>query len=183
MRVVLDTNVLLVSVSSRSKYHWLYQALLKQEFQLYITHDILNEYEEKIEEHWHPEVAKSVVRTLLELPNVHQTEIYFHLCLIEEVLNPSLPFHTYKITQRPNNHPNSHAIVQDILLSGPGHHLTHKGDRHHHDGSFDQKGLKLIKVFDGQPFRQLFDGVHEQFVQADAQDLDDDAQKDQIEPL
>ncbi len=84
MRIVLDTNVLLVSVSSRSKHHWLYQALLQQEFQLYITHDILNEYEEKIGEHWHPKVAKSVVRTLLELPNVHQTEIYFHLRLIEK---------------------------------------------------------------------------------------------------
>lgn len=83
MRIVLDTNVLLVSISSRSKHHWLYQALLNQKFQLYITHDILTEYEEKIGQHWHPDVAKSVVRTLLELPNVHQSEIYFHLRLIE----------------------------------------------------------------------------------------------------
>ncbi len=37
MKIVLDTNVFLVSVSDRSKYHWLYQALLKQKFQLYVT--------------------------------------------------------------------------------------------------------------------------------------------------
>lgn len=84
MRIVLDTNVLLVSVSSKSKHHWLYQALINQEFELFITQEILNEYEEKIGEHWHPEVAKSVIRTLLELPNVHQTEIFFNLCLIEK---------------------------------------------------------------------------------------------------
>ena len=28
LRVVLDTNVLLVSVSSRSKYHWIFRTLL-----------------------------------------------------------------------------------------------------------------------------------------------------------
>ncbi len=84
MRIVLDTNVLLVSISSRSKHHWLYQALLQQKYRLYITHDILNEYEEKIGLHWNPEVAKSVVRTLLELPNVHQSTTYFNLQLIEK---------------------------------------------------------------------------------------------------
>ena len=34
--------------------------------------------------HWHPDVAKSVVRTLLELPNVYQTENYFNLQLIDK---------------------------------------------------------------------------------------------------
>lgn len=83
MKIVLDTNVLLVSVSDRSKYHWLYQALLQQQFQLYVTNSILNEYEEKIGWHWKPSVAQSVIRTLLELPNVHYTPVFFEMNLIE----------------------------------------------------------------------------------------------------
>ncbi len=82
MKIVLNTNVLLVAISDKSKYHWLYKALLNGAFDLYITNDILMEYEEKISEHWHPDVAKSVLRTLLELPNVHQTIIYYQLKLI-----------------------------------------------------------------------------------------------------
>lgn len=58
MKIVLNTNVLLVSISDKSKHHWLYKALLDGEFDLYITNDILTEYEEKISVHWHPNVAK-----------------------------------------------------------------------------------------------------------------------------
>ncbi len=61
MRVVLDTNVLLVSVSDRSKHHWLYQALLSHKLQRHITNAILNEYEEKIAWHWKPAVAQAVI--------------------------------------------------------------------------------------------------------------------------
>ena len=49
---------------------------------MFVTDEILNEYEEKIEQHWNSEAAKSVIRTLLELPNVHFTTIYHKLNLI-----------------------------------------------------------------------------------------------------
>jgi putative PIN family toxin of toxin-antitoxin system len=84
LRVVIDTNVLLVSISSRSKYHWVYQALLRKEFELFVTNEILTEYEEIIARRWHPEVAQSVMRVLLELNNVHLTTISFQMSLIEE---------------------------------------------------------------------------------------------------
>ena len=51
MKLVLDTNVLLVSISKKSKYHWVFKNLMEQEYQLNITNDILTEYEEKIGEH------------------------------------------------------------------------------------------------------------------------------------
>ena len=82
MKVVLDTNVLLVSISDRPKHHWLYKALIQQKFDLCVTNEILTEYDEKISEHWHPDVAKSVLRTLMELPNVELTTVYFNLLLI-----------------------------------------------------------------------------------------------------
>lgn len=74
--------MLLVSVSERSKYHWLYDAIKEKRLDIAITHDILMEYEEKIGEHWHPEVASNVIRSLLELPNVKLTSSYFALNLI-----------------------------------------------------------------------------------------------------
>jgi uncharacterized protein len=47
MLVVLDTNVLLVSISDRSKTHWIYEKLIEGEYELAITNSILNEYQEK----------------------------------------------------------------------------------------------------------------------------------------
>lgn len=46
--IVIDTNVLLVSISGKSKYHWIYKALLSGKFNLLLSNDILNEYEEII---------------------------------------------------------------------------------------------------------------------------------------
>jgi putative PIN family toxin of toxin-antitoxin system len=79
---VIDTNVLLVSVSDRSKYHWLYKSVVENKFSIALTNDILTEYEEKIAEHWHPEVAANVIRVLLELPNVKLATSYFNLNII-----------------------------------------------------------------------------------------------------
>jgi len=33
LRFVIDTNVLLVSISRKSQYHWKFQGLLRQEFE------------------------------------------------------------------------------------------------------------------------------------------------------
>ena len=46
LKIVLDTNVLLVSISSRSKHHWIFQRLLKEVYDLYISNEMLLEYEE-----------------------------------------------------------------------------------------------------------------------------------------
>lgn len=84
MRIVLDTNILLVAISDRSKHHWVYKSLLEGKYELAVTTSILNEYEEKIGEHWHPDVAQAVIRTLLELPNVFPTIIHFEFALISK---------------------------------------------------------------------------------------------------
>ena len=82
-RVVVDTNVLLVSVSSFSKYHWIYQLIIRQEIEVFITNEILTEYLEIISDKYDASTAKSVVRTLIELENVHQTQVYFNFNLIK----------------------------------------------------------------------------------------------------
>lgn len=77
LKVILDTNVLLVSISEYSQYHWLYKALIDKKFDLFITNEILTEYEEIISEKLSIDTANSVIRTLLELSNVFPTTIYY----------------------------------------------------------------------------------------------------------
>ncbi|HXL57823.1 MAG TPA: putative toxin-antitoxin system toxin component, PIN family, partial [Chitinophagaceae bacterium] len=83
MLVVIDTNVLLVSISDKSKFHWLYKAVIEKKIQIAFTNDILTECKEQIPSHWHPEVAVNVIRSLIELSTSKPTVTYFHLRLIE----------------------------------------------------------------------------------------------------
>ncbi len=83
MLVVIDTNVLLVSVSGRSTYHWVYKAIIDRKINIAFTNDILTEYEEQIAAHWHPEVAANVIRSLIELSSAQLTVAYFNLHLIQ----------------------------------------------------------------------------------------------------
>ena len=46
-RVVLDTNVLLVSISKKTVYYAIWEAFLDGEYELCVTTDILAEYAEK----------------------------------------------------------------------------------------------------------------------------------------
>lgn len=80
--VLIDTNVLLVSISKKSQYYWLYKAIIEGKFDIALTQEILSEYEEQIAYHWNPGVAKDVIRSLTELKNAVFTTVYFNLRLI-----------------------------------------------------------------------------------------------------
>jgi putative PIN family toxin of toxin-antitoxin system len=84
LKVVLDTNVLLVSISSKSKYHWIYDKLVDDEYDLFITNEILMEYEEVISLKYNFSVARDVIKSLLILPNVYKTSIYYNWKLIAD---------------------------------------------------------------------------------------------------
>lgn len=77
-KIVIDTNVLLVSIAPQSSYHWLYQSILKNEIDVYVTNEMLTEYMEIIAKKLSETTANFVLRTLLELENVHPTVVYFH---------------------------------------------------------------------------------------------------------
>jgi len=81
--IVLDTNVLLVSISSKSPYHCIFKKLIDGEYDLGITTEILMEYEEVIERKFNSEVAKDTIRTLLALPNVTKINVYYNWYLIK----------------------------------------------------------------------------------------------------
>jgi putative PIN family toxin of toxin-antitoxin system len=80
--VVIDTNVLLVAISDKSKYYWLYQLIIDNKIQIAFTNDIITEYEEQIGLHWNSKVAIDLTRLLSELPNALLITIYYNLNLI-----------------------------------------------------------------------------------------------------
>ncbi|MDU9048486.1 MAG: putative toxin-antitoxin system toxin component, PIN family [Candidatus Electrothrix sp. Rat3] len=82
-RFVIDTNVLLVSISKKSQYHWIFQGLLSEKFEIAFTTEILTEYEEIISLKYSPAVARNVIRTLLLLPNAVRTVVYYNWELIQ----------------------------------------------------------------------------------------------------
>jgi putative PIN family toxin of toxin-antitoxin system len=84
MRVVLDTNVLLVSISDRSPYHWIYLGLTQGKYELCVTTEILLEYAEIIEQHMGFEVSESVQGVLDNLTNIHFINSYFRFDLIKK---------------------------------------------------------------------------------------------------
>lgn len=70
LRVVLDTNVFLVSLASNYKYHWLFQALMQGKYNLCLTNEILLEYEEIICTRYGLAKTNATLEFLLLLPNV-----------------------------------------------------------------------------------------------------------------
>ncbi len=83
MKIVLDTNILLVSISDGSPCYWVWKRLAEGAFTLCFTTEILNEYAEIIEEHMGVEVMSQTMDALMEHPHVHFVTKYYHWNLIE----------------------------------------------------------------------------------------------------
>jgi len=60
MKIVLDTNVLSVSLLKSSKYRPIFDSLLTRKFELIITHDIFQEYIEIIDQRANSRITKNV---------------------------------------------------------------------------------------------------------------------------
>lgn len=85
MRVVVDTNVLLTSISSLSKTHKIFQKLINGEIEIAVTTDILLEYEEIFLRQTNPILTTYIMRVLNELPNINLiTKYYFWLFVIND---------------------------------------------------------------------------------------------------
>lgn len=83
MNVVLDTNVLLVSLPSHSPFHPIFQALRQGRYTLFVTNETLTEYEEQISVRLGVTRTDLQLRELLNLPNVTLIDVYFNWFKIE----------------------------------------------------------------------------------------------------
>lgn len=84
IRVVLDTNCLLASISSRSEYFIVWRGLHEGKYTLCVSNEILAEYEEIIAVKANPTVAKHVVDALVDSDYVEFVDPQFKLRLITQ---------------------------------------------------------------------------------------------------
>jgi uncharacterized protein len=82
MKAVLDTNVLAVIISRKSRFFPIWQSLRNGGFELLVTNQMLAEYEEIIGNHLSEEIARNVLDGLELLPNVVFLSKYFYWNLI-----------------------------------------------------------------------------------------------------
>lgn len=83
LRLVLDTNVFLVSLLPHHKYWWLFEALLNQTYILLVSNEILTEYLEKCIQKYGVELTEQQLDFLLELSNVELITNYYNWQLID----------------------------------------------------------------------------------------------------
>ncbi len=83
MRVVIDTNVLWVSVSRRSASHWIFRAILDGTITLCVTTDILDEYAEIMSLKLGYETSEAVLSTFDNLPNIELITRYYRWLAIK----------------------------------------------------------------------------------------------------
>ncbi len=84
IRVVLDANCLLASISSRSEYFIVWRGLHEGKYTLCVSNEILAEYEEIIAVKANPTVAKHVVDALVDSDYVEFVDPQFKLRLITQ---------------------------------------------------------------------------------------------------
>jgi uncharacterized protein len=82
LRLVIDTNVFLVSLAKKYKYYWLFEAILQDTFDFCITNEILHEYQEVIEKRYGVDMTTETLNFLMLLPNIQKIEPFYKWSLI-----------------------------------------------------------------------------------------------------
>lgn len=80
--VVLDTNILLVSLPKKSRYRPIFDGLLLGHFNLAVINEIISEYREIIALKTNSTIANNVAELLLNLRNINKIDVYFRWNLI-----------------------------------------------------------------------------------------------------
>jgi len=82
MKIILDTNCLVVSLPQNSPYRCLWDAFRQGKYNLCYSTDILHEYEEVLLRYHLPETVLLTMEMLLKLPNVIPVIPYYKWNLI-----------------------------------------------------------------------------------------------------
>lgn len=83
MRIVLDTNCLLMAISNRNRFHRVWQAFVNNEYTLCVTNEIIEEYVEVIGRNISERAAEAVVYIIMTRSNVLHIDPHFRFGLIE----------------------------------------------------------------------------------------------------
>lgn len=82
MKVILDTNILFVSLSEHSSHHIIFKSLMQGKYTLLLSNDILEEYLEVVARKMDSETSENLSETLTHLASVEKIEVYYKWRLI-----------------------------------------------------------------------------------------------------
>lgn len=137
LRLVLDTNIFLVSLAVHFRYYWIYEALIDNKFDLVLSNEILTEYQEQVSIRYGLDYTESSLDYLLLLPNVIQVNPSFLWQLVENDKDDNKFVDTYIASQ------------SDYIISN---------DRHIHqikDNSFPQIMVLRYEEFEAS-YKSIF---------------------------
>ena len=83
-KIVLDTNILLVSISSKSKLHWIFKDLINGKYILCATSDVLSEYAKIIEKFMGYAASQNALGVLENLPNIEFSTSHYKFNLLQD---------------------------------------------------------------------------------------------------
>ena len=83
VQVVIDTNVLINCIGSRTKHHAIWQAFLFNRITLHASSDILLEYEELVLQKYPGKIALEILDILLDPNYIKQHEVFYYWNAIE----------------------------------------------------------------------------------------------------
>ena len=83
-KIVLDTNCLLMCFSTKSAYHDAWTAYLEKRYNLCVSNEIINEYEEIIAQKTNSLFATEFIRAILLRPNTILVNPQFRFNLITD---------------------------------------------------------------------------------------------------
>lgn len=82
-QIVLDTNVLLISLPKISPYRPIFDSLISGKFKLLITEGIFQEYKEIISQKTTPKISENLGELLMQLENVKNVSVFYQWNLIK----------------------------------------------------------------------------------------------------
>lgn len=84
MKVVLDTNCLLQILGAKSKYTFLFDKFLQEEYILCVSTEVMLEYEEILKNKASPLAADLFMKVITRSRNVIRKDPYFRLGIIKQ---------------------------------------------------------------------------------------------------
>lgn len=84
MKIVLDSNVLLVALGKKSNYRPIWDAFSEGKYQLIISDEIVYEYQEILHQHSAYGVAEIITEIFIESADVLHQHVYYNWNIIKE---------------------------------------------------------------------------------------------------
>lgn len=84
VRVVLDTKVILNALSPKLPYRGVLRDLISGKYEVFVTSEILLEYEEKISQFYGSQTASILLDAFSVSTHVHKTEVFFRFNLMSD---------------------------------------------------------------------------------------------------